>query len=673
MRDRRTLAPMVNREITLQLDRSGRMSQETVRTDASGVAHMTQELSTDESPGTYSVRAMIGDTAHQIVGITVGRRTQERLMADLEWDQSQYTPGQAFAPRVRVSAPSGAVVRNARVTLHVGDRDPIQAMSDGEGIARFTTETPAYLSDETGTIVVRAEVRHSAHGTANTSRTLRLAMPLSLNVRGIAGAGALVPEIDSQLFVHVLDAAGDPPEAGTRVTVRGPGVRAGVHTTDEHGLVALDVRLRRGDASRHQSGECRGQTAASFDVEIEGPRARHARFCVPVWHEARVRPVAEEIVRAPGQPLVVRVRRRPDARRALVSVSLVRNGMLLESRTTRGDQVRFDTPSTLGLHHVVTRVVSDPARGESAESYPALEPILIRPAEPSFPEAAPRRPVYSIGSEATVDVQTRPGSPGWLAIDVRDLAQHGGERPFQMFFLRAQVRKALFDPATPALDRLARASLGTLSRPSAPPRGRSARRRVRTRDIQPLPGTRRIDRRPARPDRGSERAQTTRSSTADDVGRARPARHRRSRWVGRRPRSSPPLSRRPAARDRARHRDPNARRSTGDDRRAARCGRLVRLRHRRAAGLAHSIGARRWSLWARSSPTTHRMATSFRAAGYPGWCSSACSSRVTSKTPGGARWGFARGRPIRSRSRPTRRIARSRFRVPTDVSARETT
>lgn len=468
MRDRRTLAPLADRELTIEVDRLGRVTREAVRTDASGVAHLSTPLRDDESPGTYSVRAMIGDTAHQVLDFTVGRRTQERLMAELEWDDAQYTPGQAFAPRVLVSAPSGAVVRNARVILHVGDRDPIEMSSDGEGIARFTTETPAYLADESGTVLVRAEVRHRAHGTAQTSKLLRLAMPLSLTVRGIAGAGALVPEIPSQLFVHVLDAAGDPPEAGTRVKVRGPGVRPAEHATDEHGLIALDVTLRRGDASRHQSGDCRGNTAASFDVEIEGPRARHARFCVPVWPEVRVRPVANEIVRAPGEPLIIRLRRRPDARRALVSVALVRDGILLDSRITRANEVRFDTPNTLGLLQAVTRVVSEPGRAESAESYPAMEPILVRPANPSFPEAAPQRPVYSIGSEATVDVHTRPGAPGWLAVDVRDLAQHGGERPFRMYFLRAQVRKALFDPATAELDRLARASLATLARPETP-------------------------------------------------------------------------------------------------------------------------------------------------------------------------------------------------------------
>ena len=467
VRDRRTLAPIAGREVRFELDRTGHMTRRSARTDTSGVAHVSTTLSEDEPPGSYAVRASIDGVAHGVLDFSVGRRTQERLMADLEWDDAQYAPAQAFVPRVRVSAPSGAVVRNATVLLRVGDREPITATTDGEGIARFATETPAYLPDESGSVWVRAEVRHPAHGTAQASKLLRLAMPLSLVVHGIAGAGALMPEIRSQLFVHVLDAAGDPPEAGTRVTVRGPGVRQAEHATDEHGLIALDVTLRRGDASRHQSGECREQTAASFDVEIDGPRARHARFCVPVWPEAQVRPVAAEIVRAPGQPIEVELRRRPDARRALVSVALLRDGMLLESRTTRADAVRFETPRVLGLLHVVTRVVSEPS-AESTESYPAMEPILVRPADPSFPEASPQRDVYSIGSEATIEVQTRPGAAGWLAVDVRDLAQHGGERPFEMFFLRSQVRKALFDPTTPELDRLARASLATLERPEPP-------------------------------------------------------------------------------------------------------------------------------------------------------------------------------------------------------------
>ncbi len=468
LRDRRTLAPLANHAVTLEMDRAGRMSQEALRTDASGVAHLRVALSPDESPGSYAVRARIGEVVHEVLDVSVGRRTQERLMADLEWDGTQFAPGQRFEPRVRVTAPSGARVRNAQVQLRVGERDVLTMRTDADGVAQFTTETPAYLANETGTVTIRAEVRHPAHGTAETSRTLRLAMPLSLVVEGIAGAGGLVPEVPSELYVHVLDAAGDPPPAGTRVTVRGPGVRTASHTTDEHGLVEVGVTLRRGDAARHQAGECNGATAASFDVEIEGPRARHARFCVPVWPAVRVRPVVSSTVRAPGEPLVVRLSRRPDARRALVSVSLIRNGTLLESRTTRANEVRFETPNALGLVYARARVVSDPGRGESAESFPGMAPVLVRPANPSFPEASPQRDVYSIGSEATVDVQTRAGSGGWLAVDVRDLAQHGGERPFEMFFLRARVRKALFDPDTASLDRLARASLATLAAPSEP-------------------------------------------------------------------------------------------------------------------------------------------------------------------------------------------------------------
>ena len=485
-RDAATRRPLPNTPLQIVLGSSGlgRAGRD-VRTGPSGAAHVTFPLPPGHPATTLQVRARVGHgeesgshRASATQTVQVGRRTRDRLLVTLDWPETQVPPGARFHPKVEVTAPSGAPARDARVFLHVQGAETLQARTDADGVARFDARAPAYLIAETGLVGVRAEIMHAAHGTAEARRSLRLAAPLALRVETAVQGGAIVPEVPSTLLLRIADAAGDPPAEDTAVTITGPGLRRPLtRGTDENGLVELDVRVPPGAVAPHEGhlGCARGP-AAFWDVSIAGPRARVLRVCAPVALDAQVRPVAGRPLAEPGEPLEVRLLRRPAARRARVLV-YVANGAGVAASTVLGPgetRARFPLPDALGLHHVVARPLAEPG-AEVAGGVEAMDLLLVRPARPAFVEARPTAPLYPVGGTAAVEVDTQAGAgPGWLAVDVRDLAQHGGERPFRAHPFARRWRRALLEADDDVSRRLLRttlaqlASSGTPLHPSAP-------------------------------------------------------------------------------------------------------------------------------------------------------------------------------------------------------------
>lgn len=473
VRDGRTGAPIPGRAVRLRGLRGSELPplEANVQTDDSGVAYARFRLAADEPADEVRVVATSSTVQQQGVSVNVGQRTQERVLAELRWPETTVAPGAVFHPKVEVRSATGAPIADAEVELRVGEAPALTGRTDEEGMARFEAQAPTFVSGQVGAVSVAARAVHEAHGAAEVVRPLQLATPWTLSIEGIARGGALIPGLPSTLYVRLADAASDPPPAGTVVTVRGPGLRRPVRRrTDEHGLVELDVRLARADAATHFGGPCAGVAAASFEVRVEGSGEQVARVCVPVDVEAPARAEARQAVVKPGEEVRVDVRRRPDARGKAVLVALTRHEQILSVQVTRGDEVAFEAPRVLGVLQIMTRTLGDPERDENAASVAAVEPILVRPAAPDFPTARSLAPVYEIGGDAEVEVHTTPGAPhGWLAMDVRDLAQHGGERPFEARFLRDRVREAVLRPDTPSLLRLARASLASLVQPPPAP------------------------------------------------------------------------------------------------------------------------------------------------------------------------------------------------------------
>ncbi len=458
VRDARSGAPIANRPVTF-----ARVEEIAARTNDAGVASIDIELGASPAIGSHSVSVTVGGTLGHVranANYQIGVRTTERLMATLEWDERQVAPGEPFAPRVTATDPSGAPVRDASVSLTVQGRDALQARTNRDGVAVFSARAPAFLVNESGLVSVSAVVTHSAHGQARASRNLLLAVPLALHVEASARTGSAMLEVPSDVYITVLDAAGDPPPVGTEVVVRGAGIaRPTTLRTDSHGIVSVTLRLRSGEVAELPA--CTG-TATMLDVEVLGTRARRGRVCVPVDPHALVMPLADAPVASPGDRVRVRVERRAAARREVVALTMWvgRQPMATEYLAPNTREASFEVPATGGLLRFEAMPIFDARTAEVFAGSPHSDALLVRPRVPSFVEITPEQDFYPVEGEAILRVKTEPGQGGWLALDVRDITQHGGEVPFAMHFLSSAFSRAMLDPATEDAETFLRAALG---------------------------------------------------------------------------------------------------------------------------------------------------------------------------------------------------------------------
>jgi len=442
-----------------------------VVTAASGVVVTTFEIpeSSPEGDRFGSVSVAFGGASQQARNFQfrVGRRSVERLLADITIAPDAPAPEAPVMITVRVRTASGAPVRGAAVTLDVAGAGRVRGTTDADGIARIGTRAPAFLPDMTGWVSVVGNVVHPGHGARALSSGFAIAQPQTLEIGATVPAGGIVPEVDQELWISLLDAAGNPPTTPEPVTVAGPAVRGGSFrgTTDAFGLVAVPIRLPAGAASMHEGATaCSGSVATSLDVTVEGEVPRVARLCLAV---SRASLLGVRVVRpavSPGERLEVVIARRPSVAQRPVVVELTSwlGGLpeVLVSRVIGAREVRvtLDVPAQrLGPMQVRARPLGVPGAAEGAGG---VDWVMVRPAKPSFVTLALDRDVYPVRGVARLTVTTTAGTPrGWVAVLARDLAAHAGESPFRRTFLDAAFDRALLDPAQPGAERLIRAAL----------------------------------------------------------------------------------------------------------------------------------------------------------------------------------------------------------------------
>ncbi|MBO6940987.1 MAG: hypothetical protein JJ863_38790 [Deltaproteobacteria bacterium] len=470
VRDLRTLAPVAGRAVRFDFAGPEGQVEQVVRTDASGVAHHVFRL--PNAAGNASVGAVVAEPVSGASGrttIEIGRRTMERMLVELDWPESHVVPSGTFHPQVRVVAPSGEPARGATFTLTVEGMEPITGRTDDGGLWSGEATAPAYLANDTGVVSVTLVVSHPAIGSARASKALRLQGSGGYAIRAFT-EGALAFDLDTTVYFALEDSAGERAPAGIDFTVRTPMVRGGQVrlTTDAHGLASTTFRAV---PMRAVPGLCEN-VGTLFEVEDDQGKKRE--LCLPAA-QADVALRATTPVREPGEALVIELSRHRRVARRPVAVSLMSRatGELLAATVAGPNdrRVTFDTPAVLGTLLVSARPIRDEDTGRSGEGIESHVAVLVRPPSPAFVEAEPTQPTYEVGSTAGVRIRTG-GEPGWVAVDVRDLAQHGGEVPFSLRMLRGAFSRAMLDPSTEDADRLLRAALA--ARITAPQMPREA-------------------------------------------------------------------------------------------------------------------------------------------------------------------------------------------------------
>jgi hypothetical protein len=483
-------APVGARRVTLSVtDPSGRrIAEQLVTTSAAGIAALEAPLPASAADGMYTVSAQALDgvaTAYATRGVRVGRRTVERLLLSATLDQSLVPPSGRLSGRVSVRTPSGAAVRGARVEVRVSGRgEPLVLESDGEGLARFRTTAPAFLSGDVATQTVDVRATHPAHGTLRTTVTYQLAR-VEWVVSATAAAGALVPEVDTEIYVAVSDPRGRPAPANTPIVAAGPGVRGGSAqaTTDANGLAVVPMRLPRGAAATVTGGGagCNGQVATVVDVTINTARPLTARVCVRAAPDAEVLARVIAPVVAPGGELAFDVRRRDSVRGRAVLAEALAGEHVVGATWLTGSETRGVITLPAGLAGLVSvRVRALGAENALAPSNEpgfagtgagALDAVLVRPADAFALRVETGDEIAHVRTRARVALRTDTPRQGWAALVARDLAAHGGETEWSLAWLGGVLQSAASKPNEPGSERVLRSALAaTLSPDSTPVR-----------------------------------------------------------------------------------------------------------------------------------------------------------------------------------------------------------
>lgn len=454
VRDARSQRPLAGERVRLGvMDGPLRGSVSEVTTAADGVATATFELPEDAMEGRFTVEVQVGDDVSHLHAY-VGTRTYSRLFARVTTEPELAAPGDSVVALVEATTPSGAPVRDARVTLEIDRQTEITGVTDEAGVARIPFTAPSYMPGDTTAIGLSATVHHAAHGEIFAHATLRLAVPTALSMMATSRIGAgLVPEVDDTFFLLVTDGAGQPPSHSVEVEVVGPSVRGGRATvrTDAAGIAEVPARLPAGTWA--PDGED-GARTTSVLATIHGPLERTARLSIAVQPEALVLPIVRSPIVQPGGRVEVRIERRPAVQRAeLVTELLDGSEIVAVRRLGSGEsQVSFDVPiDRLGVLAVRVR----PLEGdERAEGLGTIDTFLAMPTQPGFPRLNADRPRYLVGETARLEVATSPAPVGvrtFAAVMVRDLAAHDGEVPFRSFFLERAFEEAVLAPSPTGL------------------------------------------------------------------------------------------------------------------------------------------------------------------------------------------------------------------------------
>lgn len=242
----------------------------------SGAASVDLPLAETLEVGTYTVQVESDPTtALATRRIEIFARTTERMAATITLDADLVLPGAPLGGVVRVTDPSGAPLPGASIELRASSAsyEPILLTSGRDGTARFTAAAPAFVYGDVGYESVTARVVHPSAGTIAASAGYTIARTAWL-VSATPEGGALVPEVETRLYVAVADPRGTPLPAGVTLEARGlsiPGGRA-TATTDGHGLAEIVLELPRGAAARWMEA-----TVAARPRPRSRSRSRRAR------------------------------------------------------------------------------------------------------------------------------------------------------------------------------------------------------------------------------------------------------------------------------------------------------------------------------------------------------------------------------------------------------------
>ncbi len=280
-----------DRKLTFEVEdsRGNKVFKKATQTDAYGIASAEFALADEVNLGTYHLRALMDEPAGPApiqaeIALQVERYVLPKFKVALDFTgrdaktKRGYRPGDHVTGTVRANYFFGKPVAGAEITVRASGMDVSvfeagsnQGKTDNDGAFRFDIPLPNYfagrsLSQGAARVLVEATVKDRAGHNETRGEPITVSES-PLLITAVPESGALIPNLDNQVFILTSYPDGTP--ALTDVKLRVPGNADQAAVTDKGGVAIFPVRSAAGSVSIHVDAADREGNRASRSILLQ--------------------------------------------------------------------------------------------------------------------------------------------------------------------------------------------------------------------------------------------------------------------------------------------------------------------------------------------------------------------------------------------------------------------
>jgi hypothetical protein len=267
------------RPLTFEVEdsRGNKVFKKVTETDKFGIASAEFQLADEVNLGTYHLRALMGDANRAELALNVERYVLPKFKVAFDFGNTQtkhgYRPGDHVTGTVRANYFFGKPVDGAEVTIKASGMDVAQfdagsaaGKTDADGAYRFDLRLPSYfagrpLANGAARVLLEATVKDSA-GHSETRGEPITVSESPLVITAVPESGALVPNLENQVFILTSYADGKP--ASTRIKVSAAGNSDQSAATDAGGVAVIRLKPAPGlDTLAIEAADNQGNRASA--------------------------------------------------------------------------------------------------------------------------------------------------------------------------------------------------------------------------------------------------------------------------------------------------------------------------------------------------------------------------------------------------------------------------
>jgi len=403
----------------MQDSRGNKVFRKATQTSKFGIASAEFELADEVNLGTYHLRAVMGqeDAANTAeLALNVERYVLPKFKVAIDFGANDkrakrgYRPGDHVTGTVRANYFFGKPVDAAEIVVKASGSDvaqfeavSAQGKTDREGTYRFDLRLPDYfagrLSHGAAAVLIEATVKDAA-GHSETRGEPITVSESPLIVTAIPEGGALIPNLENQVFVIAAYPDGTPAVASIKVHAEGNADQSAA--CDEGGVAVIQLRAGAGQES--------------LDIEARDKEGNHAA----TQARLRSRDGADQIllrtehaVYRAGDRIALQVLSTKP--RGTVYVDVVKQGQTVLTRDLdivngRAELALTATPDLAGTVDIHAYLFGQDARPVGDHRL-----VFVQPADELKIEATADRAAYKPGDEARILFHVTNGQGGGVA------------------------------------------------------------------------------------------------------------------------------------------------------------------------------------------------------------------------------------------------------------------